>query len=176
MSSFFKRTIKCENCGRPTQTIFVCPECFAKIPPKDRQAFRSMYINKQDTASKRASILARLKTAGQINVMGLMFVLICIIGLSAIGLMIARFPKKRAAPVITPAPAVQWLGSPVVAQERATGHLTNVEFGIRDDGVVIWRDKRGPAVNGRRFGQFEDGPAPFLPIPPFTKAPNATAK
>jgi hypothetical protein len=80
------------------------------------------------------------------------------VGIAVIGMI----EKQKHAPlVVTPAPGVQWLGSPVIAQERATGHLTNVEFGIREDGVVIWRDKRGPAVDGKRFGQFGMPPETF---------------
>jgi hypothetical protein len=175
MSSFFKRTIKCAKCGRPCQTIFVCPECFARAPEHMRKAFRRATIAGGNTDQLKQSMLSKINSGGSTR--GIVILMLAVF-VSSVSFLVwyVRTQPKPAAPVITPAPAVQWLGSPVVAQERATGHLTNVEFGIRDDGVVIWRDKRGPAVNGRRFGQFEDGPAPFLPIPPFTKAPNATAK
>jgi hypothetical protein len=156
MSSFFKKTIRCSKCGRPCQTIFVCPDCFRRLPKTDKQNFRANTMKGHDTTTHREAMLRKLSGASALAIL----TAIAATALVIFGLVSLLPEKPKPAPIIL-TPGVQWLGSPVVAQERATGHLTNVEFGIRDDGVVIWRDKRGPAVNGKRFGQFEMPPGPF---------------
>lgn len=164
MSQFFKRTIRCARCGKPCQTIFVCPECFARTPEHMRKSFRRATLAGGNTNQLKKSMLENLRfQRGNAAIVAICAIMAAILVAGAFLHFASRTGPKKAAPVITAAPGVQWLGSPVVAQERATGHLTNVEFGIRDDGVVIWRDKRGPAVNGMRFGQFPMDPAPFKP-------------
>ncbi len=162
MSSYFKQTIKCAKCGRPCQTIFVCPDCFRRLSPTDRHNFRENTMKGNDTTTHRESMLRRLRgDRGSVAKVAFAIIMCGCFAAVALIAILGWQSKRKPAPVITPAPGVQWLGSPMVAQEKVTGYLTNVEFGIREDGVVIWRDKRGPEVNGKRFGQFEMGPEAF---------------
>lgn len=36
---------------------------------------------------------------------------------------------------------VEWAGMPMVSDGGGWGHLTYVEIGLRNDGVVVWRPK-----------------------------------
>ena len=53
----------CPVCHAKTDTVFVCRECWFKLPAKDRQQLSSMHRKGQDVNSKYASCLKFLKLA-----------------------------------------------------------------------------------------------------------------
>lgn len=60
---FAKWAAKCPACDSkmPKKTLFVCPDCWWKVPAKDREQLRAMHVRKQCTKSKLASIVRNLK-------------------------------------------------------------------------------------------------------------------
>ena len=58
--------MNCPACGQPMNgTIFVCSNCWWKVPPKDRALIRAMRLRKQDTTTKLAQIVRDLKAKAQ---------------------------------------------------------------------------------------------------------------
>lgn len=39
-------------------------------------------------------------------------------------------------------PKVEWLGSPTHVMNGREYHVPSVEIGLRDDGVVVWRERK----------------------------------
>ncbi len=61
MSKLLRPVLTCPACGRPDGTIFVCSQCWQKVPPKDRAHLRTMRIRGQSTDSKLEKVVRELK-------------------------------------------------------------------------------------------------------------------
>lgn len=57
----------CPGCGKPFTTLFVCPDCWILIPPKDRMQLHSMHTNRQPTASKLDKVVRELNKSEKIK-------------------------------------------------------------------------------------------------------------
>lgn len=57
--------MSCPACSKPMpqHVRFTCPDCWARIPAKDRQQLFNMLRREQPTASKLASVVRKLKEA-----------------------------------------------------------------------------------------------------------------
>lgn len=54
-------TLTCPVCGRRDSTLFVCSQCWPKVPAKDRHQLGEMHRRGQETTSKVAKIVRNLK-------------------------------------------------------------------------------------------------------------------
>lgn len=53
--------MNCPVCTKPCNTILTCPDCWAKVPTKDRMQFHAMHRHGQNTVSKGDAIIRKLR-------------------------------------------------------------------------------------------------------------------
>lgn len=63
LDSLLKQPLHCPVCGKTEANVkFLCRACWFKVPAKDRVKFGQMVSRKQNTDTKLASMIAKLKT------------------------------------------------------------------------------------------------------------------